>query len=330
MRKFIAFFTQSLNVNVVTHEIAGIIFCTEYNSVLPPLTGKPFDQFIIPDVRPDVRQRLYRVNLDLTGMSPTTLKERKDLSWCVHFSPEWDKMPILRSSEVCDSLEVFRNRPDHVEIRVDDHYVLIRNFLLNQIDIFYCERLGENMPEARSNMPESVVENNFRQIFATFLPCFTATLLHSSGVIRGDKAALFLAPGGGGKTTVIERSNGERVLSDDQIILRREYDTIIAHSTPLGGITSGPCQAGVGGIFLLDRASRFKLEPISPSDLVRYLWTEHFRYTFSLTKTLKKRVFELFCDTCYTVPTYRMKFSRDFVDWAVIDAAMEKKFANQG
>ena len=317
-------------MNVVTHKIAGIVFCTEYNSALPFLMGKPFNQFIIPDATPDVRQRLHRVNLDLIALSQTTLKEQHDLSWCVDFSPDWDKKPILRSSEVCDALEAFRNRPAHVEIRIDDHYVLIRNFLLNQMDLFYSEKLGENMPEARSNMPGSLVEDNFRQIFATFLPSFTATLLHSSGVIRGDKAALFLAPGGGGKTTVIERSNGEPVLSDDQIIVRKEDNTIIAHSTPLGRITSDPCQARVGGIFLLDKASSFKLEPISPSDLVRYLWTEHFRYTFSLTKTLKKRVFELFCDTCYTVPTYRMKFSRDFVDWAVIDAAMEKKFANQG
>ena len=206
----------------------------------------------------------------------------------------------------------------------------MRDFSLNQVEILYSEGLEENNHGCRPDRPDSEVLTNLRQIFSMFLPSFTATLLHSSGVIRGNKAALFLAPGGGGKSTVATHANGHPVLSDDQVILRQENGSIIAHGTPLGGMGSGPCQAMVGGFFLLEKASRFQIEPITRAELVQWLWAEHRRFTFSLSKSLKQRVFEIFCAACSGAPVYRMRFKKDFVDWAAVDAAMEAKRVHHG
>ena len=102
-----------------------------------------------------------------------------------------------------------------MEVWVDDHQVTIRDFSRNQIDIYYAKELGGYMPDRKAYLPGYHVASNLRQIFSTFFPYFSAFLLHSSGVIRGDRAALFLAPDEGGKTTVIMNSTGEPILSGE-------------------------------------------------------------------------------------------------------------------
>ena len=178
------------------------------------------------------------------------------------------------------------------------------------------------MPEKQAYMPEYYVAANFRAIFSSFLPNFSAALLHSSGVIRNGKAALFLAPDDGGKSTVIGHSEGDPVLSGDHIILRKEEGVFVAHGTPLGGMTSGPCSAGAGALFMLEKASHFRLDPISPRELLYNLWGEHRNYTFFLPKRLKKQAFQLLSEACYGIPCFKMRFSKNFVDWNAIDRVM--------
>jgi hypothetical protein len=312
-------------VNGLIHKIGGIVFCTETNTSLPLLSGTLFTKFSIPDVKPDVRHRLYKVTLDGEGLTEPIEKKARHLSKWFDLPTDWLKSSILRSRQVCDRLAAFEHCPEGTVVRIDDHYVLIRDFSSNQMEILYSKGLEESTPEHRPDMLGSEVLANFREIFSAFLPSFDATLLHCSGVIRENTAALFLAPGGGGKTTVAAQANGHPVLSDDQVILRQEEGLVLAHSTPLGGMTSGPCRARVGAFFLLEKASCFQLDPITRAELVQWLWSEHRRFTGSLTNALKKTVFEVFCAACYGVPVYRMRFSKDFVDWAAIDAAMGKK-----
>jgi hypothetical protein len=184
----------------------------------------------------------------------------------------------------------------------------------NTLDLFFIPEYGDT--------PEGYVAPSFRQLFAAFLPGFSALMVHSSGLIRNGRAALFLAPDEGGKTTVLKRSDGGQLLNDDQIIVRQEGDGFIAHATPLGRLTSGPCQAPLGGLFILEKATDFELVPVEPAGLVKRLWDEHHIYTFMLPKSLKRRSFDLFYDLCHRVPAYKMRFPRDHVDWGAVEAAM--------
>jgi hypothetical protein len=306
----------------LTHKIGGIVFRTETNVSLPLLSEKLFSQFAIPSTTPDVRQTICEVPLDGGGSIERLRRKVPRLPNWIDWPSEGNNCPILRSRQVCDRLATAANRREETVVRIDDHYVLMRDYALNRMEIFYSEQLAETIGGCLSDKPDSKVLANFRQIFSVFLPSFSAVLLHSAGVIRGNRAALFVAPGGGGKTTTARLANGNPVLSDDQVILRREGGSVTAHGTPLGAMGSGPCQAKVGAIFLLEKASRFQLGPISRAALVQWLWDEHRRFTFSLSKFLKKRVFETFCTACYGVPVYRMRFEKDIVDWAVVDAAM--------
>jgi hypothetical protein len=87
-------------------------------------------------------------------------------------------------------------------------------------------------------------------------------------------------------------------------------------------MTSGPCQAPLAALFLLEKAPTFGLHPAESPGVVRRLWREHQLYTSILPHDLKTRGFNLFYDMCHRVPVYWMRFAKDYVDWAAIDAVM--------
>ncbi len=125
-----------------------------------------------------------------------------------------------------------------------------------------------------------------------------------------------------GKSTVVEHSINMPVLNDDLIILRKKDNSIIAYATPLAKKTTGPCQARLGGLFMLEQAKNFKLIPIKPQDMIQCLWTAYSKDTEHYKKSLKKRTFSVICDICYQFPIYHMCFPKDYVDWDAIDKAM--------
>lgn len=305
----------------VTHKIAGIVFHTETNTPLPRLQREPFESFTCREADPDVCNYLCKVIPDSTASSSPFKNHQNGRSFEDLLSLDRPASPILSSSIVYDRLTTLPGKTDGLDVRFDDHYVSIRHYSDNHLETYFTEGLGG----CSSTSPEYYIAANFREIFSSFLPNFAAILLHSSGVIRKGKAALFLAPNEGGKTTVIRQSNGEPILSGDQIILRKEGDVIVAHGTPLGGITSGPCQAKVGALFMLERSSYFHLEPIAPPDLLHCLWKEHRNNTFFLPKRLKKQAFHILSNACYGVPVFKMRFPKDYVDWDAIDGAMEER-----
>lgn len=311
----------------IAHKIAGLVFRTESNVRLPRLREDPFNQFLTADLSPDVHHSICKVAVDSRAWSPLSKQEQEMLLRCNWFRPDWFENSILRCPQVRRRLSSFAGRSEELELWVGENIVYMIDFSCNRIDIFYTEKHGDHVTERQSYMPEDYVVSNIRQIFSNFLLYFSAMLWHASGVVRGDRAALFLAPHGGGKTTVARQSNGNPILNDDHIILRKKGDVVVAHGTPLGSMTSGPCQAAVGALFMLEKASFFQLEPLPPSEFVRYLWSEHRNYTFFLPKPLKQRAFRMLCNLCYRTPGYLMRFPENYVDWDAIDAVMDKKNA---
>ena len=161
-------------------------------------------------------------------------------------------------------------------------------------------------------------------ILAPFLPLFGAFMLHSSSSVLNNKAALFLARDEGGKTTVMKSAKPRDVLSDDQNIIKKENGVFFVHSTPWSTFPNGPRKARLGGLFLLKKANEFSLSRINPVDMLAYLWAEHVGYTLFMPKKLRVAAFDLLQEACRSVPTYRMRFSKDYIDWDAVDRAMEK------
>jgi hypothetical protein len=120
----------------------------------------------------------------------------------------------------------------------------------------------------------------------------------------------------------VEQSTDGLILSDDQVVLRKENNVVNAHGTPFGRITGGPCSARLGGIFLLEKAEHFELSSLQSVDMLEYIWATLPSYTFFLPNSLRIQAFQILYDACHQVPVYRMRFPKDYVDWDAIDAAM--------
>jgi hypothetical protein len=313
-------------MNLATHKIAGIIFRTESNARIPKILERPFDQFSVDPVQADVIHSISRISLDSSEQAPPlTLQEQQHLSGLTEAIPNWLESPLLRAERVRARLSVLPISPQDRDIWIDAHHVTIRDFSRKRLDIFYTDAFRQDSSRLPALKPEYHIAANLSQIFSSYLPCFSAFLLHSSGVIRGKGAALFLAPDEGGKTTVLGHLNGEPILSDDHTLLRLEDDGAMAHGTPFGTMTNGFCRARVGALFMLFKSSHFHIEPMAPSELLNFIWAEHRDYTFFLPRPLKKQAFQIISRICYQTPVYRMYFPKDHVDWSAIDRAMDRR-----
>jgi hypothetical protein len=296
-------------VQLTTHRIAGVTFLTDSNSHLSYLQGGSFKQFVTKNMNPDVQLRFHRVPPDVDVSSTTLYRQGKHL---LQFTPLYSR--LLAALERAESISVV----------ADGNQVIVRDFSECELDYFYRSEAMEKDKIDQEIKFLDISITTFRQVFSTFLPVFSAALIHSSCIMRHNLAAMFLAPSTGGKTTVVKTINGDYVLSDDQVILRKEGDTIWAHGTPFGKLGNGPLRVKLGGLFLLEKAERFELTAIKPVDVLQYLWSAQLIYTFFLPADLRAKAYQMLYMACHQAPCYLMRFHKDYVDWDAIDLAMAK------
>ncbi len=73
---------------------------------------------------------------------------------------------------------------------------------------------------------------------------------------------------------------------------------------------------------LLEKAAAFQLTPVDFHSTLSVCWNEHYRRWTRLSSPLRKCAFDLLREACYQVPLYRMSFSREYVDWDMIDRVL--------
>ena len=303
----------------LTHKIGGITFRTESDVQVAPLQTDLFEQFFSENSEPEVKHRILCVDPENSAVPDHISHIRSRLSNCICFPSDGIDTPILRTPSVVNRLGAFEGSAEPVGLELHPFSLVIRDHVGKEVDYFY-------IPQARGFFEDESAEVGFpvfRRMFSSFLPAFSATMVHSSALVRKGKTALFLAPDEGGKTTVVESSNNGQILSDDQIILRKQGDTVYAHGTPWGKISHGPLEQRVSGLFVLEQAEYFELSPLKPVDAIQYFWREHLFYRVFLPKRFKIKAFEIICAACRQAPVYRMRFPKDYVDWHAIDSAME-------
>jgi len=269
---------------------------------------------------PDEPFRLHPVPAGAPRSRPLTPGERAHWRQGIEIMAEkLLDLPIVQYAVVRATLRDGLDRGDRLRAY---HYldgIMVWNQTQDTIDFYYPEG-GGRFPVL--DTAEERLSSNLRQTFAAFLPQFSALMVHSAGLIRHGRAALFLAPDEGGKTTILRLAPDGYLLNDDQVVVRQEGAGLIAHGTPLGNMTDGPVHARLGGLFVLEKAPHFELVPFSPARLLETYWNEHLNYTFFLPRHLKLWAFDLAYQMCHRVPAYRLAFPQEYVDWDAIDAAM--------
>lgn len=281
------------------HEIAGITFRTKSNLNIPRINEKLFEPYLCSKRnKPEITQNIIKTR--------HPCKEAIALRKILY---DQQKQKEIKLVKVDDFLRIFNFSSNKL-------YLLFNN---NEINY-------KNSPQ-RS---EHFVAANLRIIFSSFLTSFSSIMIHCSGLIMKNRAAIFLAPDYGGKTTLVSLAKGRYpILNDDQVIIKNENGIIYAHATPFGAQNSGPLRARLAGFFMLKKSSSFKIEPLSPLDIIECIWGEHLRYTHFLPTKNKQAAFNILYDALLQAPSYNLHFNKNYVNWDLIQETLALKTTPQ-
>jgi hypothetical protein len=289
-------------MKTVCHRIADLVFRTESEIDIPHIHTPPFSLFEIPTDTPhDILLRFFHIGDDVAspGASPIARFSR-EVDGCLG-------APIL---------EAFLSQPATGRFfQLEKEQLILRDY--RSLSLTAIARSKVDGHGAGIHLA-----TNLRLHFCAFLPRYEAMSIHTGGIVRNGRALLLVAPDEGGKTTAVKLARGCPILHDDQVIIRRVGGVIHAHATPFGHLTDGPNSAALGGVFFLEQAPDFSIEPIRAREMLRCLWHGHPSFLAGLPKEERVRAFDLLHAVSYQTPAFHMRFPIDYIDWDAVDRAL--------
>ena len=149
----------------------------------------------------------------------------------------------------------FDGEPE-ITLGLEDEYIIERNKEFPTLSLDDCEYMYTGSE------------------FCTRLLAFDGFMLHASAVVVGDKAYLFSAPSGTGKSTHTSlwletfKKDGAYILNDDKPVLRLIDGEVRTFGTPWSGKNDQSRNANVrlGGICFLERSEENWIKELSKKD----------------------------------------------------------------
>ncbi len=327
----------------IYHKIADIVFRTLSDTRIRHIQDNSLKEFQTQDPNYNVCHEIISAKDNDSSVLPFKKKEREFLLECSRDSyidnstliippivydkaklkntslQEYDLIdfsnPMLQSKIVRKELEYCFKSPEYIKIQFHSLSITIYNYLNRTINIFYS-------PECNEIFKDDLINNGIRRMFTSFLPTFSAAMIHSSALLINGKVGIFLAPDEGGKTTAAKLGTEYPILSDDQNIIKKEKNEFTAYSTPWGNNINHSLKGPVKGLFLLVKGNHFKLTQLKPKDLFSYLWNEHLFYSKTLPEKYRLMFFDFIYDFTHSIKGYQLTFQKDFIDWNTIEDAM--------
>ncbi|NJP06824.1 MAG: hypothetical protein HC837_15015 [Chloroflexaceae bacterium] len=152
-------------------------------------------------------------------------------------------------------------------------------------------------------------------------------LFHAAGVVKANRAYLFLGPSGTGKTTAARHSPDTLVLNDDLVLLSPDTDGWLAHATPF----TNPSQIGSHGRHSAPIALICRLQPAQTVDLVRQTPATALANILASVILIpahleaSPRLFQIARSLVQTVPLGRLSLRPDPSFWPVIQTFMQEQ-----
>lgn len=153
------------------------------------------------------------------------------------------------------------------------------NLHLRVTDQFY-EELRKYYPNLSDDTLEYIYLGG--EFYSTLVH-FNGMMLHSSCVVYNNRAYLFSAPSGTGKSTHtqlwLKRFPGSYILNDDKPAIRLSKDGIFVYGTPFSGKTNlqQNKRVPIGGICVLERAETNSITRVSTEDAIFALLNQTIR-----------------------------------------------------
>ena len=137
-------------------------------------------------------------------------------------------------------------------------------------DLLISEESYQQMEETYPGSPRALIEYMATgSMFYSRLIAHSGLLIHSSAVVYEDRAYLFSAPSGTGKSTHtglwLKEFPGAEIINDDKPALRIFDDGIYVYGTPWSGKTDMSLNKKVKlqGIAFLERGEKNEISPMS-------------------------------------------------------------------
>ena len=166
---------------------------------------------------------------------------------------------------------------------------------------------------------EAQVDYFLRAIYSLLVFLGGGVLLHSAGILSGERAYLFMGASGSGKTTVCRVSEGKIILNDDLLILLPSPAGWMAFATPFWNPTQvrpSNTHALVAGIYKLVQAPMVECLPMEIGmSLAEVLACVPLLTTSTVYgEQLIQRCFKIVTE----IPVYRLRFLPDATFWNVV------------
>jgi hypothetical protein len=149
----------------------------------------------------------------------------------------------------------------------------------------------------------------FMHAVRLFLAYNRGFFLHSSGLIKDDRAFLFVGPDGSGKTTISNLISDGFIASDDSLIVRQSNGSFTLYTTPWGSRQRINTFASISKIFFLRKAHTLKTKEMTPAEAARELLANTFFNT--LDHQICQETMETVGDLTKEIGCYKLYFSRE-------------------
>lgn len=162
----------------------------------------------------------------------------------------------------------------------------------------------------------------FPQVFFSLLmPEKNGLMLHACGVSDGRKGCLFVAPSGGGKSTIAKLAlkQGLTLLNDDRIIIRKENSQFKIYGTPWHGevtVTSNKCLV-IHEVFFLQKSSCDRIVPMDRAIAASQFLKNNF--TLPADKSIIIKNNKLCFELAEKLRCYSFSFKPTLSLWGVLD-----------
>jgi hypothetical protein len=165
----------------------------------------------------------------------------------------------------------------------------------------------------------TALDTPLRELLAWELPARDGLLLHASGYGDARGAVVFAAVSGGGKTTTARKLPPDRVLSDDQVALRRGGDGWCAYALPFVGEyrrATRPYRGPLRALVLLGRGAGATLRPVAAPEATARVLAHTVRFARGGDASA---VLSLAADLCRSVPVWHLAVGLDAPVDGVLD-----------
>jgi hypothetical protein len=300
----------------VNHYRIGDVKIKLSSDIVLPLTKSVlYKKFLASSKEADACYSFSELDRKSYTLSALDAGEKTALLRTLVFPEWWLANPVFRSPAVREAIQHCLIEPELFHLSLSWNRLIIRNFAKNEFHFFYH-------PENKSDMADPMFIARFRNLISMSFVNQFCFLLHGAGAVTKNGAALFLAHDEGGKTTLIKKFAADKILGDDQVVVRLVKNNFYLYGTPFGTMTCGPAKQQLGAIFLIKKSKQFKILHANANNVLRFIWNESFFKTIVLPKTLRTRVFDLLYQLCRQIPGYYIHTPIDSLDFKAINEAM--------